>query len=123
MEGRQEIDAPSTIRGGDPAPVLQFVKLSFNQVAFLVEVAVIFPRCPPFGLGRYARRGAPGAGETAGFGVHRGVVDFGGVVAAGLEKHSIPVIQCRHKTTTELSPENWSSIGVRILGNVKRCSD
>ena len=77
----------------------------------------------PVDLGQYARRGAPGAGETAGLGVHRRVVDFGGVTAAGLEKHSIPEVQCRHKTMSELSPENWSSIGVRILGKVNRCSD
>ena len=58
IERREEVEAPAVIPGGDSAPMLQFVKGSFDQVALPVQFPVIFPKVPTVGLGRW--RPVPG---------------------------------------------------------------
>ena len=43
MQGRQKIQAPAIIPGGDSAPLLQFVEGSLNQVALPIQFPVVFP--------------------------------------------------------------------------------
>ena len=47
VQGRQKIQAPAIIPGGDSAPLLQFVEGSLNQVALPIQFPVVFPRVPP----------------------------------------------------------------------------
>ena len=47
VQGRQKIQAPAIIPGGNSAPLLQFVEGSLNQVALPIQFPVVFPRVPP----------------------------------------------------------------------------
>ena len=58
MQGRQKIQAPGIIPGGDSAPLFQFVEGPFNQVPLPVQFPVVFPRFPAVRLGRYDRFGS-----------------------------------------------------------------